>query len=102
MPCCDGQVDKREAESKQKASEQIAIEIKHQEEEIAKTQAVVKQDLDKALPALIEAQNSVNSIKKADLAMVAGFPSPPQAVRLALEPVILMLGEPSCLRHFLT
>jgi hypothetical protein len=48
--------------------------------------------LDKALPALIEAQNSVNAIKKSDLAMVAGFPSPPAAVKLALEPVILMLG----------
>jgi len=85
--------DKKEAEQKKAASEQIAVEIKEQEENIHKRRVKVEDDLNHARPALEEAQSSVRNIKKADLDQVARFPNPPAAVKLALEPVILMLGE---------
>jgi dynein heavy chain 1 len=86
-------VDKGEAESKRDASIQIAEEIKAQEGNINERKMKVEAELASAKPALEEAADAVRNIAKADLDQVSRFPNPPGPVKLALEPVILMLGE---------
>jgi dynein heavy chain len=49
--------------------------------------------LEKAEPALIEAQNAVQGVTKGNIDEIKNFANPPAAVKLALEPVIaLVLG----------
>jgi hypothetical protein len=42
---------------------------------------------------LLEAEAAVRGLSKSELDEVTRFPNPPAAVKLALEPVLLMLGE---------
>lgn len=86
-------VDKTAAEQKKEASEQIAKEIEIENEEINQKKAGVEAELECAKPALLEARNAVKDINKTDLDQVSRYPNPPAPVKLALEPVLLMLGE---------
>merc|ERR1711997_715659 len=54
---------------------------------------LVMADLDKVEPALIEAQNAVNCIKKQHLVEVRSMANPPLMVKIALESVCTLLGE---------
>ena len=87
-------VDKAEAEKKRDASAVIAKEIAVQEVQINERKASVELEFAGAKPALDAAQAAVADIKKDDLDQVSRFPNPPGPVKLALEPVILMLGKP--------
>ena len=86
-------VDKREAESKRDVSVEIAKEIEAQAADMAARQATVESELAGAKPALDEAEAAVRNIKKTDLDQVSRYPNPPQPVKLALEAVVMMLGE---------
>jgi dynein heavy chain 1 len=50
-------------------------------------------DLNNAKPALLEAAAAVSSIKRDQLAQVTNLPNPPPLVKLAVEPVLMMLNE---------
>ncbi|KAL3873221.1 hypothetical protein ACJMK2_036362 [Sinanodonta woodiana] len=86
--------DQQEAERKKVTSQEIQGALSEQTKVIAIKQADVKQDLAQVEPAVIEAQQAVQSIKKKDLVEVRTMANPPPAVKLALEGICLLLGEP--------
>ncbi|RHY29832.1 hypothetical protein DYB32_004823 [Aphanomyces invadans] len=88
-------VEQNEAQLKKKDTEVLAADLAKQDEEISKRKLVVEHDLSQAEPALLEAQSSVNSIRKAQLDEIRALARPPNAVRLTLEAVAIMLGEAS-------
>ena len=62
----------------------------------AETKAVAddaQKDLDRALPALESAVKALGSLTKADITEVKQFTNPPNAVRVVLEGVCVLLGE---------
>ena len=93
-------VDKREAEAKRDVSLQLAKDIAEQAKEITQRQATVESELSSAKPALEEAEAAVRNIKKTDLDQVSRYPNPPAPVKLALEAVVLMLGERDAARDW--
>ena len=93
-------LDKREAEAKRDVSLQIARDIAEQAKEITQRQATVESELSSAKPALEEAEAAVRNIKKTDLDQVSRYPNPPAPVKLALEAVVLMLGERDAARDW--
>ncbi|CAK4126621.1 unnamed protein product [Aphanomyces euteiches] len=88
-------VEQNEAQLKKKETEVLAADLAKQDEEISKRKLVVENDLSQAEPALLEAQSSVNSIRKSQLDEIRALARPPNAVRLTLEAVAIMLGENS-------
>ncbi|RHY13104.1 hypothetical protein DYB25_007654, partial [Aphanomyces astaci] len=88
-------VEQNEAQLKKKDTEVLAADLALQDDEISKRKLVVEKDLSEAEPALLEAQSSVNSIRKAQLDELRALARPPNAVRLTLEAVAIMLGENS-------
>ncbi|KAJ4379809.1 dynein heavy chain [Didymella sp. IMI 355093] len=85
--------DQREAEDKKKDAEEMEIRLEQERKEIEKRRVAANKDLDAAEPAVIEAQKSVQNIKKQHLTEVRSLPNPPVGVRLALEAVCTILGE---------
>ena len=90
--------------------EQVAIDSAEAEvvaEKVGKEEAIVGQqaaetklvaddaqkDLDRALPALESAVKALKSLTKADITEVKSFTNPPNAVRIVMEAVCVMLGE---------
>ncbi|KAJ2638163.1 dynein heavy chain [Coemansia sp. RSA 1286] len=85
--------DQKEAENKQAASIQLQSELATQNAAIAERRVVVMHDLERAEPAVAEAQRSVSNIKKQQLTEVRAMANPPAAVKLALEGVCTLLGH---------
>ena len=85
--------DQREAEQRKATSLKIRADLDKQEEEVAKRREVVNTDLEKAEPAVIEAQESVSNIKRQHLTEVRSMGNPPAGVKLALEAVCTLLGH---------
>ena len=50
-------------------------------------------ELNKAIPALHAAAEALKKLNKADITEIKGFASPPDAVRMVLEAVCILLGE---------
>ncbi len=50
-------------------------------------------ELNKAIPALAAAADALKKLNKADITEIKGFASPPDAVRMVLEAVCILLGE---------
>jgi len=86
-------VSQRAEEEKKIAMNKLGEEIAVQSEQIQKRKVTVNQMLASAEPALIAAQEALNTIKKDDLTQIVGYRAPPKLVQLALEPVLLMLHE---------
>ena len=86
-------VDQRDAEFQKLASIDIQAELQVQEGEIKTRREVVLRDLALAEPAVLDAQAAVTAIKKQQLAEVRSMANPPEAVKLALESVCIMLGH---------
>ncbi|KAK9240220.1 dynein heavy chain, N-terminal region 1-domain-containing protein [Lipomyces kononenkoae] len=86
-------VDQKEAEQKRTESLKIQEELAIEEQEIVSRQEIVMNDLAKAEPAVIEAQQSVSNIKKQHLTEVRSMGNPPEAVRMAMEAVCTLLGH---------
>ena len=62
----------------------------------AETKAVAddaQRDLDRAMPALEAAVNALKSLTKSDITEVKSFANPPNAVKVVMEGVCIMLGE---------
>ncbi|KNC98573.1 uncharacterized protein SPPG_06258 [Spizellomyces punctatus DAOM BR117] len=85
--------DQQEAEQKKQASLEIQQAIAAQNQEIEERRKVVLQDLAEAEPAVLQAQNSVSSIKKQHLQEVRTMSNPPEAVKMAMESVCMLLGH---------
>ncbi|PVI03176.1 dynein heavy chain [Periconia macrospinosa] len=85
--------DQREAEQKKASSIQIKAQLAKDDAEIKKRQEVVMNDLAAAEPAVLEAQKSVQSIKRQHLTEVRSMGSPPTSVKLALQAVCTLLGH---------
>ncbi|KAK9459211.1 dynein heavy chain, N-terminal region 1-domain-containing protein [Lipomyces oligophaga] len=86
-------VDQREAEKKQAESFEIQAELAVKEQEIGERQEIVMNDLAQAEPAVLAAQESVSNIKKQHLTEVRSMGNPPEAVKLAMEAVCILLGH---------
>ncbi|KAH6598857.1 hypothetical protein BASA50_003364 [Batrachochytrium salamandrivorans] len=85
--------DQQEAESKRTASVQIQVALTAQNYEIETRRKIVLADLEMAEPAVIEAQQSVSSIKKQHLTEIRSMGNPPSAVKMAMESVCILLGN---------
>ncbi|KAF2733638.1 dynein heavy chain [Polyplosphaeria fusca] len=85
--------DQREAEQKKAQSIQVQQQLAVAEKEIEARRKVVEHDLAAAEPAVIEAQKSVQNIKRQHLTEVRSMSKPPAGVRLALEAVCTLLGH---------
>ncbi len=88
-------VEQNEAQKKKKETESLAADLAKQDQEIVSRKLVVESDLAEAEPALLEAQSSVNSIRKSQLDEIRALARPPKAVQMTLEAVAIMLGESS-------
>ncbi|KUF96061.1 valine--tRNA ligase [Phytophthora nicotianae] len=87
--------EQNEAQEKKKDTEALAADLASKDEEIRSRKEVVEADLAQAEPALLDAQASVNSIRKAQLDEIRALARPPAAVRMTMEAVAVMLGESS-------
>jgi dynein heavy chain 1, cytosolic len=87
--------EQNEAESRKKETVQLAADLAARDEEISSRKKVVEADLAQAEPALLDAQSSVNSIRKPQLDEIRALARPPNAVKMTLEAVAIMLGETS-------
>ena len=67
-------------------------DIRKQQAEIDVRKASVQNDLSNVEPALLDAKSAVQNIKKEQLDELRAFNNPPKLVKLALEPVMLLLG----------
>jgi dynein heavy chain len=81
-------------------AEVVAAKVKSEEAivgaQAAETAAVAadaQRDLDRAMPALESAVKALKSLTKADITEVKSFTNPPQAVRIVMEAVCVLLGE---------
>eukprot|EP01038_Epipyxis_sp_PR26KG_P006339 gene6339-8727_t len=77
-------------------AEKVGIEeavVGKQAAETAAVAADAQKDLDRALPALESAVKALNSLTKADITEVKSFTNPPNAVRIVMEAVCVLLGE---------
>jgi len=102
------------AEHAKTLAEELTIELQKQEEEIRIRKASVEQELSEAEPALMAAKQCVQGIKKAQMDEVRGLARsahyfyvvlfflwalyfsclrPPNAVRLTMEMVCVMIGN---------
>jgi dynein heavy chain 1 len=84
-----------EAEQRKQVAEQLSIELISQNKEISIRKETVEKELSEAEPALISAKNSVSNIRKSQLDEIRNLPKPPNAVKLTLEMVSIMIGENS-------
>lgn len=85
--------DQQEAEKKKVQSQEIQAQLKKQESAITEKRTSVMADLAQVEPAVIEAQQAVQSIKKQNLVEVKSMSNPPPPVKMALESICLLLGE---------
>ncbi|KAG9509180.1 Dynein heavy chain, cytoplasmic, partial [Fragariocoptes setiger] len=85
--------NREEARHRTKESEQIQRALMEQETVIAEKRRSVMEELSKVEPAVREAQQAVQSIKKQNLHEVRSMTNPPAPVKLAMESICLLLGE---------
>ncbi|XP_027203133.2 dynein heavy chain, cytoplasmic isoform X1 [Dermatophagoides pteronyssinus] len=85
--------DQQEAEREKVKSQELQLMLKKQETEIGEKTAAVMADLAQVKPAVEEARQAVQSIKKQNLVEVKSMTNPPPAVKLAMESICLLLGE---------
>jgi dynein heavy chain, axonemal len=89
--------------TKEKADAAIVQENVEKEEAIVGKQAGevevlandAQADLDKAMPAFNNALKALATLKKDDITEIKGFANPPDAVKVVLEAVCLLLGSPT-------
>ncbi|KAG7698115.1 hypothetical protein KL930_001777 [Ogataea haglerorum] len=84
--------DQNEAERKQEASIEIHKRFAEQERIISERRNVVLEDLRNVEPLILEAQKGVKNIKKQHLTELRSMNNPPEAVKMTLESVCILLG----------
>lgn len=85
--------DQQEAEQQKASSIQLQEKLERQNESIAERRDVVMKDLAAAEPAVIEAQGAVSNIRKQQLTEVRSMANPPEAVKITMESVCVLLGH---------
>ncbi|KAL3113944.1 hypothetical protein niasHT_017894 [Heterodera trifolii] len=86
--------DQREAENEKRTSETLQKQIREEKQCIVeKKDQVEERKLAEVKPAVEEAKSAVSGIKKAQLVEVRSMASPPNAVKIAMEVICLLLGE---------
>ena len=85
--------DQRQAEEKKAGAKKLEAQLQQDREDIDKRSIVVNRDLAAAEPAVVEAQKSVQNIKRQHLTEVRSMGNPPAGVKLALEAVCTLLGH---------
>ncbi|OLY80070.1 Cytoplasmic dynein 1 heavy chain 1 [Smittium mucronatum] len=85
--------DQNEAEKTRAQSLQIQAELETKNIEIQRQRTTVMADLDKAEPAVLEAQQAVSGINRAMLTEVRSMSNPPTPVKLAIESACILLGH---------
>ncbi|XRB21521.1 dynein axonemal heavy chain [Pseudoscourfieldia marina] len=89
------QVSKDQAEA-EKVAETVGKEEAIVKEQAAETKAIAddaQADLDKAMPALEAAVNSLKSLNKGDITEIKSFPKPPALVQMTMEAVCVLLQQ---------
>ncbi|XP_019853431.1 PREDICTED: cytoplasmic dynein 1 heavy chain 1-like isoform X1 [Amphimedon queenslandica] len=86
--------DQQEAEKKKITSQEIQEALKVQTHDIAQKKDIVLNDLSKVEPAVKEAQQAVKGIKKSHLVEVRALNNPHQVIKMALESICMLIGEP--------
>jgi dynein heavy chain 1 len=87
--------DQQEAEKKKATSQEIQEALFVSNQQISEKKKVVLTDLSKVEPAVREAEQAVQAIKKQHLVEVKNFPNPPKLVKLAMESICMLIGEPT-------
>lgn len=87
--------DQQEAEKKRVTSTELQVDLNKQTLIINEKKKEVLTELAQVEPALLDAKAAVKSIKKDNLDELRRLGNPPNAIRLALESVCLLLGTPS-------
>ncbi|KAJ2368973.1 dynein heavy chain, partial [Coemansia sp. RSA 2610] len=85
--------DQQEAERQQQAAAALQAELAQSEAAIGTRRAEVVRDLERAEPAVADAQRAVSNIKKQHLTEVRAMANPPAAVKLAMDGVCTLLGH---------
>ncbi|KAJ3107335.1 Cytoplasmic dynein 1 heavy chain 1, partial [Phlyctochytrium bullatum] len=85
--------DQQEAEQQKSSSLRIQENLSKQNVLIEERKRIVMSDLADAEPAVAEAQKSVSNIKKQHLTEVRAMGNPPEAVKIAMESVCILLGH---------
>merc|ERR1712228_730309 len=85
--------DQADAIRKRDASEEIGIEIEKQTVVANERRDKIDRALGEAKPALESAQAAVKGIKKKQLDQIRSYANPPKMVKLALQPVMMMMGQ---------
>jgi dynein heavy chain, axonemal len=70
-----------------------AAQVQEQVSQVEAVQADAQAELDKALPALEKAEKDLAKLTKAAITEVKSFAQPPDAVKVVLEAVCVLLGE---------
>ncbi|KAJ3101821.1 hypothetical protein HDU97_001047 [Phlyctochytrium planicorne] len=83
----------QEAEQQKASSLRIQKDLSTQNSLIEDRKKIVMSDLADAEPAVAEAQKSVSNIKKQHLTEVRAMGNPPEAVKIAMESVCILLGH---------
>jgi dynein heavy chain len=89
------EVGKESADAKVIA-DKVSIEEAIVGKQAAETKEVAddaQRDLDRALPALESAVKALKSLTKADITEVKSFSNPPNAVRIVMEAICVLMGE---------
>jgi len=82
-------------ESTKETMAAVAVEEAEAEKKAARTKEIAddaQKDLDEALPALDEAVECLNKLKKSDLDEVKSLKTPPKGVKLTMEAACIMFG----------
>lgn len=85
--------EQNECEKQKKLSQEASDALVKKQGEIEKRKKIVDEDLGKAEPALIAAQESVGGITRKDLQELQSYRDGPAKVKLALEPVISLITK---------
>ena len=86
-------IDQQEAERQKLESLELQRIILNQEKEIKKRKDVVLMELAEVEPLVAQAQDSVSSIKRQHLQELRTMSHPPEAVKITMESVCIMLGN---------
>ena len=87
--------DQNKAEAQKQTAQVLRRDLSQQEEMISEQKDKVQLDLQQAEPALVDAQQSVQSIRKSQLDEIRALARPPVVVRMTIEAVAMMMGETS-------
>ncbi|KAL3100094.1 hypothetical protein niasHS_000705 [Heterodera schachtii] len=85
--------DQHKAEKEKRTSETLQKQIREEKQCIVEKKDQMERELAKVTPAVEKAKSAVSGIKKAQLTEVRSMPSPPNAVKIAMEVICLLLGE---------